>query len=107
MDSQTDPAETTGQQRYKRAKERVDALRSFYIHLLTYLLVNTSLFVLNLLTRGRNGNWWFYWPLFGWGIGLASHAITVFGIFGLFGHGWEERKIREMMEKDERNTPGA
>ena len=38
------------------------------------------------------------WPALGWGVGIAFHAISVFGI----GKSWEERKIRELMEKDEK-----
>lgn len=73
MDDQTE---------YKRAKMRVGAIRGFYQHLQTYVLVNSFLFVLNLLTSP--GDWWFYWPLLGWGIGLVSHAVSVYGmaVFG-------------------------
>ena len=88
-------------ERYRRAKEQVAAIRSFWVHFLTYLFVNLGLFVINLLTRRQGGSWWFYWPLLGWGIGLASHALSVFGAHGIFGPGWEEKKIRELMEKEE------
>jgi len=103
MDSQTNG--TDDRQRYKRAKAHVDALRGFYVHLLTYLLVNAGLFLLNLITRD-GGGWWFYWPLFGWGIGLAAHGISTLTEFGPFGHRWEEKKIKEFMEKD-KHEPGS
>ena len=41
---------------------------------------------------------WFYWPLFGWGIGMATHAVRVFGFGRWFGPDWEEKKIKEIME---------
>jgi len=41
---------------------------------------------------------WFYWPLFGWGIGIVMHGLFVFG-FGLWlGQEWEEKKIEEIMD---------
>jgi hypothetical protein len=43
---------------------------------------------------------WFYWPLLGWGIGVTAHGFSVYGIIGLFGKEWEEKKIREIMEKE-------
>ena len=88
------------QERYKRAKETVEARKGFFSHLLIYLLVNAGLFLMNLLTTGEDRVWWFYWPLFGWGIGVAAHGFSVFGIFGLFGRGWEEREIKRLMDKD-------
>ena len=50
---------------------------SFRGHFAVYLLFGVFMFVLNLLTDP--GNWWFYWPLFGWGIGIAAHAFTTYG----------------------------
>jgi hypothetical protein len=90
------------QRRYRAARERVAAIRSFHVHLFTYVLVNLGLFLINLLTRNSGGGWWFYWPLLGWGIGLASHAFSVFGAYGLFGQDWEEKQVRRLMEKEER-----
>ncbi len=42
---------------------------------------------------------WFLYPLAGWGIGIVIHALTTFPV-GIFGKEWEERKIKEYMEKD-------
>jgi hypothetical protein len=80
---------------YEEAKERVQQLKGFYQHLLAYVLINLFLFVVNLLTS--RGEWWFYWPLFGWGIGLVAHGASVFMEFGPWGKAWEQRKIRELM----------
>lgn len=84
--------------RYKEAKERVEEIKSFYVHLIIYLLVNLVLFIINILTSP--GSLWFYWPLFGWGIGLFFHGFSVFGTRRIFGKDWEERKIKEIMEED-------
>ena len=86
------------QARYQEAKKRVEEIKGFYLHLASYLFVNVALIVINLLTSPEY--LWFIWPLIGWGIGLIVHAFTVFG--GFWGKGWEERKIKEIMEKDKR-----
>ena len=88
------------QQRYEQARRRVKELKGFYIHATAYVLVNIGLFIINLLTS--SGTWWFYWPLLGWGIGLGVHALSVFGLRGTLGRDWEERKIRELMDEEER-----
>jgi signal transduction histidine kinase len=59
-----------------RARARAHAEMGFYSHLATYLTVIGGLAVLNLLTRGGP---WFLWPAFGWGIGVSSHFMRVFG----------------------------
>jgi hypothetical protein len=38
---------------------------------------------------------WFFW-----GIGLAAHWLGVFGKNIVFSKAWEERKIKEFMDKD-------
>jgi hypothetical protein len=85
---------------YRRAKARVETLRDFYIHLAVYIAVNIFLFIINMLTS--RDSLWFYWPLLGWGIGLAVHAIYVFGVGGRLSRDWEERKVREFMAEEER-----
>jgi hypothetical protein len=62
-----------------------------------YVLVNAFLFLLD-ITMSPDVLW-FYWPLLGWGIALFVHALSVFGFGPAFGADWEERKIREHMEK--------
>jgi hypothetical protein len=89
--------------RYQKAKERVEELKGFYVHLATYLIINFGIFLINILTN--RDNLWFYWPLIGWGVGLAIHAFVVFGFEGPFGRHWEERKIRQLMDQDSGTTP--
>jgi len=81
------------------AKERVEELRGFYMHLAAYLAVNLFIFIVNWITSPEH--WWFFWPLFGWGIGLAIHAFAVFYEGGLMGKQWEEKKIKELMGDEE------
>ena len=84
------------QARYQEAKKRVEEIKGFYYHLVSYILVNTFLVVINLLTSPEY--LWFIWPIIGWSIGLVIHAFSVFS--NLWGKSWEERKIKEIMEKD-------
>jgi hypothetical protein len=96
---------------YIRAKKKVKVIKGFYIHLLVYFLVN--LFISGIIIFGltRDDNYYFVDSLsnFGvystwifWGIGLFFHWLGVFGFKSLgFGKEWEERKIKEMMEKDD------
>jgi hypothetical protein len=84
--------------RYQNAKKKVEALKAFYRHLTVYVLVNLLLLTINLLTSPHS--LWFYWPLLGWGIAVALHALRVFG-FSRSGQDWEERKINELMEQGE------
>jgi hypothetical protein len=87
------------QVRYEEAKQRVSEIKGFYQHLAVYVVINAGLVAINLLTSPRY--LWFVWPLLGWGIGVALHALTTFG--GLWGKAWEERKINEIMGKDRRS----
>jgi hypothetical protein len=81
---------------YRRAEKRVNELRGFYSHLLTYCIVNAGLFLINYLCTPQH--WWFLWSLLGWGIGLLCHGLTVCRC-GVWGETWKERKIAEIMEK--------
>ncbi|WP_434045066.1 MULTISPECIES: 2TM domain-containing protein [Sorangium] len=45
--------------------------KGFRSHLFSFVVVNAFLFAINVLTPGP---WWFFWPLLGWGLGLAFHA---------------------------------
>lgn len=96
---------------YKNAKIRVQKLKKFYSHLFTYVVVNiliSSIRVFSDVNNGssfsealldiRNHTIWFYW-----GIGLAFHTFSVFGLQLFIGKDWEERKIRQFM-KDEEST---
>ncbi len=93
---------------YRRAEKRVKQIKGFYWHLFWYLAVNIFLtfgssirgffengtFDLGGLTL-ENFSVWFFW-----GIGLAGHWLHVFGKNIFFSRDWEEKKIREFMEKD-------
>lgn len=84
--------------KYERAKKKVMAIKGFYSHLTVYVLVNIMLITINLMFSPNKI--WFIFPLFGWGIGLVSHFISVF-VTNKRGSAWEDKKIKEFMEKDD------
>ncbi|KPM33109.1 Histidine kinase [Croceitalea dokdonensis DOKDO 023] len=103
------------EQRRARAIKKVKRIKKFHNHLRTYLVVNIGILFLRFTGLGFVGNAidntsthklisWIDWnvvaiPLF-WGIGLLMHAAKTYGWLPFFGDKWEERKIKEFMEKD-------
>jgi pilus assembly protein TadC len=85
-------------EKYERAKKRVEDIKGFYSHLLVYIGVNFFIFLINLFTS--RGIWWFKWPLIGWGIGLLFHGLSVFVFPTFLSKEWEDKKIKEIMEKE-------
>lgn len=82
---------------YQRAKDKVEQLRGFYGNLISYCVVIPFLIFINLRTSNFQ---WFWFPMLGWGTGLTFHALETFG----YGKSWEERKIKELMNKKENNS---
>jgi hypothetical protein len=77
----------------------VEEIKAFYSHLTVYILVNMGIAALNYY----HDQWdvvWFIVPLVGWGIGLVGHAIGTFGSNPFTNKNWENRKIQEIMEKE-------
>lgn len=89
---------TPDRERYERAKRRVEILRGFYAHAIVFVLVNLGLALYNVATSPDR--LWFVLTVAGWGIGLVAHAAYVFGSGRFLGAGWQERKIREEMERE-------
>lgn len=83
---------------YMRAKERVEKLKGFYGNLISYCCVIPFLIFINLSTSSKFQ--WFWFPMLGWGMGVFFHALETFG----YGKGWEERKINEILRKQEESN---
>lgn len=88
-------SQTTENVAYEKAVKRVKELKGFYGNLISYCIIIPFLAIINLLTSPTEI--WFYWPMLGWGIGLAAHGMNVFAI----GKNWEEKKIQEILRKDD------
>lgn len=92
------PETYISEKRYKLAKKRVEQIKVFYLHLGIYLICVPGFLYLNYIS---NANFpWALFPIVGWGIGVANHASETFNYNPFFGKRWEERKIRELMDKD-------
>ena len=83
---------------YQRAKKRVEAKMGFYMHLAVYIGVNILLIIINLITSPQHI--WFIWPLFGWGIGVFFHGMSIFVFSGRKFKGIIERMIEKEIKKD-------
>jgi len=90
--------------KYQEAAKRVKRIKGFYTHALVYLVINTMLFIVNVQSSTENIWHWknFVTALF-WGIGLLAHAMSVFMPNIILGKNWEEKKIKELMEKEKNN----
>jgi hypothetical protein len=89
------------EERYYKAKKRVEEIKGFYGNLTAYIVFNIVLVIINLLTSPEH--LWFFWPLLGWGIGVLFHGMKVFNYMPFLGKDWEEQKIKEFMDKEKEN----
>lgn len=85
--------------KYRAAKARVNAIRGFYLHALTFIIINFLLLVINIIQDPHN--LWFYWVTLFWGVGLCLHAFSVYGTPEFLGREWEEKKIKEILDSEQ------
>ena len=80
----------------RRAKEKL----LFYLHAAVYVAVNAVLLAINLSLAPES--LWFYWPLAGWGIGLAAHAVATyrFDVAGALQQRLEERELEKLRRRE-------
>jgi hypothetical protein len=79
--------------RYLKARQRAEQVQGLLIHVIVYAVVNAGLFTIDALT---GDGWWFFWPMLGWGIGLAIHAMVLF--VPVFSPEWAEERARRQVE---------
>lgn len=94
------------QLKLQRARKRVKSISGFYKHLAVYILVNLFLIATKYFNLDAGEEFLTFRTFsiaFFWGIGLAFHALSVFGTNVFLGNDWEEKKIREFMERDKQN----
>ncbi|AWA30153.1 hypothetical protein HYN48_08700 [Flavobacterium magnum] len=91
---------------YAFAEKRVKRIKGFYTHLLIYAVINLAALIAVYFEVKTVSDFWKlknFWMLLSWGVGLAAHAVSVFGPHVLFGPKWEERKIRQIIEKERKS----
>ncbi len=91
------------QENYRRAVRRVREKKKFYRHATTYVIMSGFFFMLNMVTSP--GEWWFFWPMLGWGIGIANHYFKVFGWpgSGVGSTAWEDAEVEKEMRRIEQH----
>ena len=94
-------------ERYKLAEKRVKRIKGFYTHALIFILVNLVFVFIN-IENLNEGESYFQWRNFitfsFWGVGLLAHAGSVFLPSLIFGKNWEDKKVKEFMDKDSNET---
>ncbi len=99
----------------QRARRRVALKKGFFIHALVFVLVNGGLYLMSLAAGwglGADTGWGYrhagahFFPLWGWGLGLAIHGTVV--LLRLQGEGMTERLVdREIETLKRREGAGA
>ena len=92
--------------KYQEALKRVKKLKGFYTHSIVYIFINILIFFLNVKNLEQGESYFQYknfMTAFFWGIGLLAHALSTFLPYFILGKDWEERKIKELMEKEKAN----
>ncbi len=84
---------------HKRARRRVRAIKGFYIHAFSFIIMGLFFFFMNMLTDPFQ--MWFLFPMLPWSVGLAFHYLAVFGIpgTGLLSKEWEEREFEKQLDR--------
>ena len=98
-------------QKYLRAKTKVDRLRGFYIHVIVYVCVNAVITAIKIVKNLENGETlneaifdfatialWLTW-----GVGIGFHAFSVYGFDYFLGKNWEEEQLRKFMDEEDEN----
>jgi len=101
------------EQQYLKAKKRVKDIKGFYSHLSVYVIIN--IFISGIIIYGLSydgneriekifTNFGVYSTWLFWGIGLFFHWLGVFGFKNILGKSWEDKKIKELIELDDKRS---
>ncbi len=86
------------------AHRRARAKLGWYLHAVTYVLVNLVVFAMSVHAFGSRP--WSVYPLLGWGLGVALHGVSVFMLDS--GSALRERMVqreREALQRQQDRTP--
>lgn len=81
------------------ARKTAEEKTGFYIHFSIYIAVNLFLFVQWWIIGGPGTFPWFAIPLFGWGIGIIAHFVSVFR-GKAYRERMTEREFRKLKEEE-------
>jgi len=98
----------TKEEKYLRAKKRLNELKGYYWHLGTYIVVNLFITVAQIVEGVDEGksfsiifsDFGVYGVWLIWGISLFFHTLKVFGTNLFFSENWEEKKLRKLIDKE-------
>ena len=93
------------EQSYRRAKKKAKEIKSFYYNLTCYCIVIPILIFVNLTYSPQV--LWFFFSMIGWGAGVTLHGMQAFGYTPFLGKDWEERKFRELWEKEQQRKSNS
>lgn len=99
--NETDQERYLKEEAYLKAQNKVKKIMGFYRHLMVYVIIN--IFLIIIINVNSSASFWSFETFstaFFWGIGLGFHALGVFGPDLVFGKNWENRKIKEYMDKE-------
>ena len=86
----------------RTVRRRISKMRAFQRRIAMFGVIVVVLFVINLMSSP--GDWWVVWPMLGLGFVLALNAVGIYGIDGLLGPDWEERKRQELLARFQREA---
>ncbi len=79
----------------KRAFRYVRKLKGFYIHLGAFVVVMVLLATINLVNNPYD--LWVLWVLFGWGIGLTTHWLSLTERLVVMEADWEKKQVEKRL----------
>ena len=82
---------------YDAARRYVARLRRVYRNSILYVVILLGLFVVNALTSTQY--WWVKWPALGLAVAVVVQASGLFMSESWLGKEWEQRKIKEILER--------
>jgi 2TM domain len=96
-----------------RVEKRVKKKKGFLTHFGVYVAMAIFFLAINIATYSESGEWWFFFPMIPWGVGLLIHYFSVFGFPGTqkIVEKWEieetAREIKKMRESGVQELPSG
>lgn len=88
------PASNAAEADEALAFARVRRVKSFYLHVVRYVVVISALVVINLITSSY---FWAIWPALGWGVGLLMHGLSAFEAVPFLHANWEKEQAEKYL----------